>query len=528
MKTLLFLALTISQLPASSTLTLPPLHRPSSRLSTTSTDTPCPNLPPLTPLDPKSLPSILTTALSSVASLFEASLNSTNRPGGAIKITYGMETLLEAYSGVSDRATSKPVDASTLFRIASVSKLFPAILLYQLVDAGYVGLDDPLQTQMPFSVKNVFDDSLVTFRQLASHTSGLQREAPPGDTTPEVLAALAKTYLILPPGTLPSYSNLGFGLLGHALAEYVAPTPTTPAALITDSILTPLNMSTNTGFNYSSEVLARLAVGYDPSGSPVPFVDLGWWYPAGSMYSTVSDLTTLGQALMMPGSSSSKPPNPLSISTARLREFLKPSQWNRDGESLFGSPWECRASLSHLQLTKGGNLPGYSASVLLVPTLNLTVAVTWNGGGDEVTFMDALAGVLLPALDAALTSLAPLPLYPPGPFPTADYVGNYSIVGGGSEVSVTVVEGGYLLWHELSVLKTSFFLEWFGRDEGEGGGGDLFRVAFPDSAFTCLLGEMEALRYQVVVFARDGGGGGAVVSTAVPGWVPGGMWEKVA
>jgi len=444
--------------------------------------------------------------------LLDDSLNEKSVPGGAIVIKYGSSTLLEHYSGVSDKKGTK-VGEGTLFRIASVSKVFPALLMYILADAGHLDLDAPLSSKIPFSIKNAFDSSPVTFRHLASHLSGLQREAPFGvNTTAEVLSALSRSYLILPPGTLPSYSNLGLALLAHTLAEAVSTPPTTFTNLTQTSILSPLSLL-NTGFFYTPLIMEALATGFDALGNPVPFSDLGWWYPAGSMYSTPRDLTSLAQSLM---TNSANPSFPLSLS--RIREFFSPVFWNRDGASLMGTPWEFRASHSHLQLTKGGNLPGYTSSLALVPTLNLSLAVSWNGNVDEVSFVDSVFSALLPELDGALSNSTSS--YNPGPSP-ADYIGEYAL--GDSKLRISMTPDGELLWHEYTELSLSFFLEWFLTDPDLG---DLFRVAFPDSAFTCLIGELEALRYQLVIFKRDCDSG-KVTASSIPGWIPGAEWTRV-
>ena len=488
-------------------LTLPPR----SRLR----DGPCPAAAPALPL-PSPLPAALASALGAVASALDASLDAGAVPGGGLVVSYGGQPLLSHFVGVADKASARAVTPDTPFRIASVSKVFPVVLLFQLADDGNVDLDDALAKKLPsFSIQNPFDSGAVTFRQLASHTAGLAREAPPGNTTAQVLAALRGQYLILPPGASPSYSNLGFALLGHALAEGVAPSAATLPELVQAAILDPLGLR-RTGYNFTPSVLAALATGYGEDGTPVPFADLGWWFPAGSAYSSAGDLAALAQALMQQRGAGSAA---LGLSASRARELLAPLHWNRDGASLFGTPWECRASHGHLQLTKGGNLPGYTASMALVPDLNLSVAVTWNGGVDEVAWMDAALGLLLPALDAALAAAAPQPAYSPGPSPQ-DYLGVYA--AGGSVLTVSMAQG-MLVWHESTALKVSFFLEWFKSDPELG---DLFRVAFPDSAFTCLLGEMEALRFQLVIFGRDCETGN-VSTSSIPGWVPGAVWERM-
>ena len=63
------------------------------------------------------------------------------------------------------------------------------------------------------------------------------------------------------------------------------------------------------------------------------------------------------------------------------------------------------------------------------------------------------------------------------------------------------------------------WLEWSGD-------GDVFRAAFADDAFTCLIGELQALRFQYVVFSRTAGVVDAADATSMPGWVPAAVWVK--
>ena len=77
------------------------------------------------------------------------------------------------------------------------------------------------------------------------------------------------------------------------------------------------------------------------------------------------------------------------------------------------------------------------------------------------------------------------------------------------------LQGGLLLWFN-SALNLQVALDYAAPD--------VFRVAFPDAAFTCLLGELEALRFQYVHFSRSEVG--VVVSTSLPGWVPGAEWRR--
>lgn len=93
----------------------------------------------------------------------------------------------------------------------------------------------------------------------------------------------------------------------------------------------------NSGFDYSSSVMDRLATGYEGDGTPAPFADLGWVYPAGSMYATTEDLSKFSWALMQ----AFQGEGPLSslIGPTEARTLMDPDFYNADGLTLFGKPW---------------------------------------------------------------------------------------------------------------------------------------------------------------------------------------------
>lgn len=452
---------------------------------------------------PATLPANLTAALAAVDALARAAVNAVSVPGVSLTIDVGGRELLHTSFGVSSKSPPTPVTRDTLFRIASVSKVFPALIWYALDEAAYYPLDGLVAPLLPLnpSPPSPQGSNDITVRQLLSHTSGLQREAPPGNETAAVLAAVGP--LIVPPGTRPSYSNLGFAVAGYA-AAVVSPNPAaTLPSLVSDIITTPLNLA-STGYAYTPSVLSRLAGGYDANGDAVPFADLGWWYAAGSMYSTTTDLVALGRGIL------NAPASGLDIQPRTARDFLKPVFMNPDGASGMGTPWEILVIAGFVVRLKGGNLPGYTAAVAIVPDLDLTLAVTFNGGVDEFGFVSTALSALLPALNGAFAAVAGA--YSPGPRP-ADYVGTYTLSG--TEVIVRQI-GGQLLWDASRAIGVSVWLEWSGD-------GDVFRAAFADDAFTCLIGELQALRFQYVVFSRTAG---VVDATSMPGWVPAAVWVK--
>lgn len=165
----------------------------------------------------------------------QAAVGSTKGMSSALSVAV-VENGRIAYNrafGVSDIATKTPATPRTRFRIASVTKMFTAVAVMQLVEAGRVGLDVPLATYLPAAPHA----PEITVRQLLMHTSGLWnygdeafasgRVSTP-TTARAIVASVANRPLEHPPGTTFAYSNTGYVLLGlvveavthRALAEY--------------------------------------------------------------------------------------------------------------------------------------------------------------------------------------------------------------------------------------------------------------------------------------------------------------------
>src|SRR5580698_488247 len=146
-------------------------------------------------------------------------------------------------------AGSGPADTNTVYRIASITKMFTATLFLQLVEEGKVRMDDPVEKYVPEvkSIQGYADQPPVTLRELASHTSGLRREpeladrddGPVDQWENKLLACIPATSFDSRPGTGFLYSNIGFAILGLAL-ERAAGEPY--VQLVQKRIFTPLHM----------------------------------------------------------------------------------------------------------------------------------------------------------------------------------------------------------------------------------------------------------------------------------------------
>lgn len=172
-----------------------------------------------------------------------------------------------------------PVDSSTVFEIGSLTKVFTGLLLADAVEQGELSLATPVEQHLPPSVPlPAPEDTEITYRHLVTHTSGLPRLpsnlAPvehPNDpyaqyTVRDLYRALDQIRLDEPPGRAYDYSNLGFGLLGHALAQVY---DTTYTSLVETRVTQPLGLS-RTASAPDSSLLAHAAIGHDAAGRVVP------------------------------------------------------------------------------------------------------------------------------------------------------------------------------------------------------------------------------------------------------------------
>lgn len=389
---------------------------------------PCPRLPPLLPL-PKPLPNEIKAIFEKVHDKVKSLVDKEHSlPAISMSVSYKDEILWSGHFGskVYKQMQSEP-DDDTVYRIGSVTKIFPVLWMYKLYEEGKISsIDDPLSKYAPgFDIKNPFTDEQITLRQIASQMSGLPREAPCifscNTTSAEQIALLRNRSLVLPPWTMPSYSNLGYALLGRLLAENLL--NQTFESWTTENILKPLGMN-NTGFAITEEVQQNMAFPYSKDGKRMPFMDLGWLAPAGQMYSTINDLAKLGMLLAQPAKQNLFKPS-------TLREIMSPVEIAPDGYTVWGSPFEI-LSLKEGIFVRGklGFLDSYLAYFSVVPELQLglNLLVSANSflesGTPDLAFSvgEYAYQLLFPELNSILTKEQKRTKFPIDPSP---YTGRF-------------------------------------------------------------------------------------------------------
>lgn len=313
-------------------------------------------------------------------------------------------------AGFGEQSGGTPATARTVYRVGSVSKLFTDIAVMQLAERGELDIDTPVATVLPgFLPANPWDEP-ITLRQLMSHRSGLLREPPAGhyfdDTGTNLeatITSLAETDLVYEPGTRTKYSNAGIAAVGYVLEE----TQDTPfAEYVKGAVLEPLGMETS-AFAPEPAIVSDLADaymwGFDRGLFAAPTFELGM-SPAGSMYSTVLDLSRFLGAMFGRGQGE----NGRILSAETLESMWQPQFAEAGAAEGYGLGFGVRERFGQRWLGHGGAIYGYSTQLAFLPDAQLGVVVVSAVDGTN-SFTSRVADAAL-ALMLAAAAGEPLPV----------------------------------------------------------------------------------------------------------------------
>lgn len=362
-------------------------------------------------------------AMPAVDSIMRAFADQNHVPGIAYGVVVDGQLLHVAAVGLRDVPGKVPVDTSTVFRIASMTKSFTAVAILQLRDAGKLSLDDPAERYAPQLKSLVYptsDAPRITIRHLLSHSAGFPEDNPWGDqqlarTDAELSAMITKGIpFSTAPGTAYEYSNFGFAILGRIVAN-VSGMPY--ARYVREKILLPLGM-TSTTMEARSVPAARLAHGYrlqDGAWLEEPALPDGSFGSMGGMFTSSADLSRW-VGLML----SAWPPRDGAESPVLKRSSLREMQLvarygggsaarTAGGELSYqsgGYGYGLRVSqncrFNHIVVHSGG-LPGFGSQMRWLPDYGVGIVAlgnltytSWGAPIDAAFEALAKAGALVP------------------------------------------------------------------------------------------------------------------------------------
>ncbi len=330
------------------------------------------------------------------------------RPVGSatVGVVSGKDLIWTRSYGDADMEKKTPADRDTVYRIGSITKMFTAVMLEQLVESGKVHYSDPAEKYFPElkSVQGRFPDAPpITLVQLATHTAGLSRE--PDNTETYVtggpvsawekvlVAALPHTHYSFEPGTRFFYSNIGFAILGATLAR-AAGEPY--LEYIPKHVLAPLGM-TQSGLELNERMLPHLAKGYqvgprevDSTTPQKEHEGRGYKVPNGAIYTTVGDLARFASFLMGEGPESA-------LTRASMERWLLDSAVpsNIALSSGYGHGFEVERRDNYVSFGHSGAVAGYGAALYMNRKTEVGVIVLSSGLGSPLN----PGGLALRALD---------------------------------------------------------------------------------------------------------------------------------
>lgn len=362
-------------------------------------------------------------------------------PGIVAGVVLDQDLTWTSSTGSADLAADRPMEASTLFRIASITKTIVATAIMQLRDEDRLSLDDPVVRFVPefHAARNPFGSiDSVTLRGLLTHTSGLQYLAPsePGEdpdaviegfvTRQQMLERLGRASVVIPPGTW-KYSNLAYALLGEVIR---AVSGESLEQYLRRAVFDPLGM-TETTFEPEPGLASRCATGYrsrsyEDLTPPAADWHRDWARPAGGLWSTLPDMARWisqqfrtthehrrGEGQVLDGPS---------LAEMHVATVLKDGAWTYAQ----GLGW---ASLRRGELTvssHSGGLPGWRTNVLFRPADRFGVVVMLNTHNDAPGLGLDLAEIVWAAARDTRASAEPAVRRGPVPIRLREYLGSYA------------------------------------------------------------------------------------------------------
>jgi CubicO group peptidase (beta-lactamase class C family) len=317
----------------------------------------------------------------------------------------GKEILKKGY-GYTDVKKKSAVDPdTTMFRLASISKLFTWVSVMQLVEQGKLDLDTDVNKYLDFQIKPAFDKP-VTLRNLMTHTGGFEEVVHDIIFVDPKKAHTLRDFLIAnqprrmyPPGEIPAYSNYGVGLAGY-IVERVSAEPF--EQYVSEHIFLPLGMK-HSSFNQpmTAELAPYVSDGYRTNTEkPAIGFEIFNPAPAGGVSSAAGDMEKFALALLNGGE----------LDGHRiLKTETRDAMWTRQFDTNDALPPMCMGFYQTWRnnlrfIGHDGDLVAFHSMFLLEPSQKLVIFVSYNSAGsagkNRTELLDGFADRYFPAYTA--------------------------------------------------------------------------------------------------------------------------------
>lgn len=334
-----------------------------------------------------------------VDNFFAENMQKEHIPGAVFALVKDGKVFLSKGYGYADVDKKIPVKPEeTIFRVASISKLFTAIAVMQLVEKGQINLNDDVNKHLKsFQLDNNFPQA-ITIAHLLTHTSGLDGTIIGTSASQKSEILPIGNYLVKykpkrvrPPGEITAYSNYGLALAGY-IVELTSGIPF--AEYIDKNILQPLEM-THSSFEQpppKKHFSQNLPIGYKFKNNhylPVPF-EYTNDSPAISLSTTANDMAKFMIAQLESYTKQKTNPkiddkkikilHPDTIREMHRQQFTNDPRIDGIGYTFIQRSYNNLQSLGH-----GGSMEGFKSEIYLLPSHNLGLFVAFNSN-DSFTY----------------------------------------------------------------------------------------------------------------------------------------------
>ena len=341
------------------------------------------------------------------------------------------DDLVTAVTGVLHAGTGQPSTDDSVWQIGSVSKVWTATVVMQLVDEGRFALDTPVVEIVPeLALRDPEVTKKLTVWHLLTHTSGIDGDVftdtgRGDDCLEKYVAALGDAAQNHPLGATWSYCNSGFSLLGRIIE---VTTGLTWDQAMKDKLFAPLGL-THTGTLPEEAMVYAHAMGHleggdDPKVAPV------WGLPrsvgpAGLITANATDVLSFARMHLNGGLAADGTRVLSEDSVTAMADYqtdcpeklLLGDSW---GLGWFRCDWNGHRAIGH-----DGNTIGQAAFLRLLPEAGLAVSLNTNIGSAIPLFQDLYEEIFAELADVRLPDRFEVPSEP-ADVDATPYVGTYA------------------------------------------------------------------------------------------------------
>ena len=333
----------------------------------------------------------------------ETKLAELEAPGAAIAIVSGDSIVYMKGFGVRKVGRPEAIDLHTVFRIASLSKGFAAVLTGLLVQDSLLHWNDKVVKYLPeLSLKDARNTKNLTIRHVLSHTTGL----PPhtydnllDDNVPydKIIGQLREVTTSCPVGECYNYQNVVYSLIGKVIQSA---TGHDYAQLVKLRLFSPLGMKDAsldyntlvTNVNHASpHVRVRRRKEWKPTEVKATYYSAA---PAAGVNASIFDMAQWLRALLgykpnvLPPAIIEEVSNPVIKTRGELRRY----HWNGHARhAYYALGWRVFDYAGTKLVFHSGGLRGYSAQIAFIPEQNLGIVILLNSNIENIfvsTFLD--------------------------------------------------------------------------------------------------------------------------------------------